>query len=101
GESIDSIIFPQTKTTKPLDKKFPTEVRLRPNYFDKFPDIFVEQKDEQHDVKIVGLTKGNKRAVRYAERVLISDPNLLNWKVFLPESNGSGAIGEVLSTPLT
>ena len=27
-------------------------------------------------------------------------PNLLTWKVLVPESNGSGALGEVLSTPL-
>ncbi|MBR0560785.1 hypothetical protein, partial [Neokomagataea anthophila] len=26
--------------------------------------------------------------------------NLLKYKVFVPKSNGSGAIGEVLSTPL-
>src|SRR5690606_8782763 len=29
------------------------------------------------------------------------DPNIKTWKVFLPKSNGSGALGEVVSTPLT
>ncbi|MEG1718645.1 MAG: DEAD/DEAH box helicase, partial [Bacteroidales bacterium] len=29
-----------------------------------------------------------------------SHQNLLKYKVFVPKSNGSGAIGEVLSTPL-
>lgn len=99
--SIDRIIFPQTKTKRPIDKLFPTELRIRPNYFEKFPDIFVKQKDAQHTIKIVGLEKGNKRTERYARRDVVSDPNLDNWKVFLPESNGSGAIGEVMSTPLT
>ena len=31
---------------------------------------------------------------------IINHPNLNKYKVFLPKSNGSGAIGEVLSTPL-
>ncbi len=99
--SFDRLFFPQTKTKRPIDKLFPTEVRLRPNYFEKFPDIFVKQKDSLHTVKIVGLEKGNRRSERYANRDIINDPNLENWKVFLPKSNGSGAIGEVMSTPLT
>lgn len=100
GQSIESIIYPQSKTTKPLDSKFPTEVRLRPNYFEKFPNIFTKQKDSTHLVKIIGLEKGNKRTERFVNKLIMNDPNLMNWKVFLPESNGSGAIGEVLSTPL-
>lgn len=99
--SIDQIMYPQTKTNVPLDTKFPTEVRLRPNYFDKFPDIFVTNKDAEHPVKIVGLEKGNKRSERFVKRDIINDPNLESWKVFLPKSNGSGALGEVVSTPLT
>ena len=99
-KSIDSIIYPQTKTTIALDSKFPNEVRLRPNYFDKYPDVFLSQRDDNHAMKIVGLTKGNKRAERYVDQTIVADPNLHNWKVFLPESNGSGAIGEVVSTPL-
>lgn len=98
---IEDIVFPQTKTTIGLDDKFPAERRLRPNYFDKYPDEFVTSKDNQHEVKVVGLTKGNKRTERYMRREIVDDENLENWKVFLPKSNGSGAIGEVLSTPLT
>ena len=98
---FDEIIYPQTKTNRQLDNKFPTERRLRPNYFDKFPDVFVKTYDNSHKIKIVGLEKGNKRTVRYAEYNLIDDPNLEKWKVFLPKSNGSGAIGEIISTPLT
>ncbi|MGB4768036.1 MAG: Eco57I restriction-modification methylase domain-containing protein [Candidatus Saccharimonas sp.] len=101
GTSIERIMYPQSKTKDPIDKLFPTELRLRPNYFEKFPDTFRVQKDSDHTVKIVGLEKGNKRAERFASQAIISDPNLENWKVFLPESNGSGALGEVVSTPLT
>ena len=100
-ESIQSIIFPQTKTTIGLDSTFPTERRLRPNYFDKYPSEFKQTKDGDYSVKVIGLTKGNKRAARYMRRAIVDDQNLDNWKVFIPKSNGSGAIGEVMSTPLT
>ncbi|MBK7800093.1 MAG: Eco57I restriction-modification methylase domain-containing protein [Saprospiraceae bacterium] len=97
---FENIILPQTKTNKPIDKLFPTEVRIRPNYFEKFPDIFKVKKDTIYTIKIVGLEKGNKRAERYIKSELIADQNIKNWKVFIPKSNGSGAIGEVISTPL-
>lgn len=97
---ITKIIFPQSKTTEPLDPMFPREVRLRPNYFEKFPEIFLENHDQESTVKIIGLAKGNKRTARFVKKALINDTNMDNWKVFLPESNGSGAIGEVVSTPL-
>lgn len=97
---FEEIILPQTKTNKPIDKLFPTELRIRPNYFEKFPYIFTIKKKGDYTIKIIGLEKGNKRSERYAKSELINDPNLKSWKVFLPESNGSGAFGEVLSTPL-
>lgn len=98
--SIDEIIYPQTKVNMQIDNTFPTERRIRHNWFEKFPDIFVNSRDASHTIKIMGLEKGNKRSERYVNRGLLADSNLENWKVFLPESNGSGAIGEVLSTPL-
>ena len=91
----------ETKTTYPLDKKYPNDLRIAPNFFDRFPEIFVKNKSETHNVKIVGLEKGNKRTERYADGNIINDPKLNKWKVFIPKSNGSGAIGEVMSTPLT
>ena len=42
-----------------------------------------------------------KRTYRFIdEKYLVLPENYNKFKVFLPESNGSGAIGEVLSTPL-
>ena len=42
-----------------------------------------------------------KREYRFINKKYIEDNgNLVRWKVLLPVSNGSGAIGEVLSTPL-
>lgn len=44
----------------------------------------------------------NKRVQRYISEKFIelTHENLANYKVIVPASNGSGAIGEVLSTPL-
>jgi type II restriction enzyme len=74
---------------------------LRTSAFFDLPDVFSRKQDIKHEVKIVGLEKGSKRSERFVSQKMIIDPNLKNWKVFLPESNGSGAIGEVMSTPLT
>jgi superfamily II DNA or RNA helicase len=98
---FEKIILPQTKTKKSIDKLFPTEVRIRPNYFEKFPKIFSVARKNVKDIKIIGLEKGNKRTERYVIDGIIDDSNLMKWKVFIPKSNGSGAIGEVVSTPLT
>ena len=97
---FETIIYPQTKTNVLIDNTFPTERRLRPNYFEKYPNILIRQRSGTHTIQIIGLEKGNKRSLRFMKPEIIDDSNLKNWKVFLPESNGSGTIGEVLSTPL-
>lgn len=74
---------------------------FRTSAFFDLPDVFNEVPSSTHTIKVVGLEKGNKRSERYASRSMMNDRNLDKWKVFLPKSNGSGAIGEVLSTPLT
>ena len=52
------------------------------------------------DIKILGLVK-NIREFRWISSTFLEEhPNLEKWKVLVPKSNGSGAIGEVLSTPL-
>jgi len=63
-------------------------------------ELFSEKKDKLHQIKLVGLIN-NKRIERYVSEDLVNDKDLRKWKVFIPKSNGSGAIGEVLSTPLT
>ena len=97
---FDSIVFANTAPIAPLNPKRPGDKKIRTNAFIELPDIFIDQSDKDHSVKIVGLIR-NVRTQRYVSEELIDDPILDKWKVFLPESNGSGAIGEVLSTPLT
>ena len=72
------------------------------NIFEKLPDIFLDSKpqDGKEYVGFVGLID-NKRYTKWIRRDYIKDhENLEKYKVILPKSNGSGAIGEVLSTPL-
>lgn len=76
---------------------------LTTNIFDKLLNIaFFEEKptDGKEYIQIYGR-KNNNRVFMYIQKDYINPhENLLKWKVFLPKSNGSGAIGEVLSTPL-
>jgi superfamily II DNA or RNA helicase len=64
--------------------------------------VFFETKptDEKQYVRILGLLD-NKRAFYWIDRRYISNPkNFEKYKVILPKANGTGAIGEILSTPL-
>lgn len=53
------------------------------------------------EIAVYGVIK-NKRVQRYIDRKYVdeSHENLAKWKVFVPRANGSGALGEVLTTPL-
>ena len=63
-------------------------------------DIFKEEGNLNDDYKILGIYD-LKRAYRFINQKYIEDhENLHAYKVILPVSNGSGALGEVLSTPL-
>ena len=72
------------------------------NIFGKLDDLFTNEKprDGFDYIKIFGLD-GTKRTSKYIRKDYV-DPheNLMKYKVFVPKSNGTGAIGEVLSTPV-
>ena len=74
--------------------------RFRNNIFEKV-DAFTESPTENDDIKVLGLIN-NKRVWRYIKRkyVDLTHENIFKYKVLVPRSNGSGALGEVLSTPL-
>ena len=74
--------------------------RFRNNAFEKI-STFTETKQYEDDIKVLGILK-NKRVWRYIPRkyVDLQHECLFNYKVLIPRANGSGAIGEVLSTPL-
>lgn len=75
------------------------EKRLTTSIFSTV-DIFTDDKTSEDDVSILGLIK-NQRFYKFINRnYLESHPNLYKWKVILPKSNGSGYLGEILSSPL-
>ncbi len=72
------------------------------NVFERYPEVFFETNpnDGEDYVQIYGRLNG-ERIYRYVKRkYLATHPNLDKWKVFVPGANGTGAIGEVLSTPV-
>lgn len=63
------------------------------------PELFTEQEGADN-IKMLGLI-GGKRTYRYIRRDYVEpNPYLDTYNVFVPEANGTGAIGEVLSTPV-
>lgn len=109
-ESLSSIIFTQIKfDLRELYKDHPEyesiigsngkDKRFRNNIFDKL-DVFHDDRSND-DIEIIGIQK-NQRVWKCIEKkyVDLSHECLDFWKVLVPAANGSGALGEVLSTPL-
>ena len=107
---LSDIIYPQNKfNLNNLYKEYPqlknrigsngNERRLTTSIFG-FNEIFHTQKTHTKDIEILGLIK-NAREFRWIDSTFIENhPCLDKWKVIVPKSNGTGAIGEVLSTPI-
>lgn len=75
---------------------------IKTSAFDRLYSIF--HADKPHDgyeyIQLLGL-QNNKRIYKWVRRDYISEHvSLPKYKVFIPAANGSGALGEVLSTPL-
>lgn len=82
-----------------VSERLGNDKKVISNVFEKLPDLFTEVQGKGQ-IGFYGRL-GSDRCIRYIERKYIEDhPNLEKYKVFVPESNGSGGIGEVLSTPL-
>lgn len=63
---------------------------------------FHNLRQDEQDIRVLGVI-GNKRKYRFISRKYIDlseDNNIDFYKVIIPANNGSGALGEVLSTPL-
>ena len=110
-QSLSDIIYTQTRfNLTALYAKHPeyrniigsngTDKRFRNNIFDKVA-LFSTTRATSTDIPVHGIVK-NKRIIRYIAReyVDMTHENIGKWKVLVPAANGSGALGEVLSTPL-
>lgn len=75
------------------------EKRLTTSIFNQLP-IFSNEKINNNYVQILGLID-NRRIFKWIDRkYLDNQTNFEKFKIIVPKSNGTGAIGEVLSTPL-
>lgn len=111
SQRLSNYIFLQTKfNLENLYRDFPEykkvigsngqDKRFRNNIFEKIP-VFTAEPKSDDDIKVLGLIK-NKRVWRFINRdyVDFSSENFNKYKVLVPRSNGSGSLGEALSTPL-
>jgi hypothetical protein len=111
--SFSSIIFGQEiyKYTEKLHKDYPkAESYLSKNHkydiktsaFDRLGFIFFDEKPDDGNAYIQFLGfQNNKRIFKWVRRDYISEhTSLQKYKVFIPAVSGSGAFGEVLSSPL-
>lgn len=79
-----------------------TAAKITSNAFENLPEIFVdsEQKIDGKAVQIMGRVKG-VREIRWINSKYLQPCEYLDfYNIFVPEANGTGAIGEVLSTPV-
>lgn len=75
------------------------EKRLTTSIFEQL-SVFSDNKISDSQIGVLGLIN-NVRTMKYIERKYIEPHgNLMKYKVIVPKSNGSGALGEVLSTPV-
>ncbi len=109
-DTLNNIIYPQNKfILGELYKDFPflrecigsdgKEKRLTTSIFE-LTEIFKDSRNSNEELCILGLVK-NVRTYKYIlPQYIESHENLMKYKVLVPKSNGTGALGEVLSTPL-
>jgi hypothetical protein len=95
--------FPKFLEIRPKSSIF--DVRFGTDSFTIFADMFSITKDEEHDIEIYGLLPGNKRASRFISKKYLqmndeTSTRIEKWKVLVPSANGSGTIGETISTPI-
>ncbi len=76
--------------------------RIAPSSFERMPKLFTDEKpkDGHEYIRLLGRLN-NKRVYKWFRRDYVKETsNIDKYKVLVPKANGSGAIGEVLSTPL-
>ena len=77
-----------------------TKNKIVSKSFSKMDFAFLDNCKNQDSIKILGLVNA-KRQYKWIDKKYLSLPDSFGkWKVIVPEANGSGVIGEVLSTPI-
>ena len=86
----------------PEELKKTSDPRISTDAFEEMPSLFTEEKpkDGHEYFKLLGNLKGRRVYRWFRIDYYVPVNNLTKFKVVLPNANGSGAIGEVLSTPI-
>jgi hypothetical protein len=87
---------------QPEEIKKTADARIAPSAFERMPKLFTDEKPEDgHEyIRIYGNIKSERFYKWFRKDYVKPVDNLYKYKVMIPKANGSGAIGEVLSTPL-
>lgn len=116
-DSISDIMYVQTKMNlNNIYSDFPDirEKRPKSHQMDKafgsdtfvlFSDVLSDIRTSSDDIELFGLLPGNKRASKFinSKYILNNDSTstkLDKYKILVPKANGSGIIGETISTPV-
>ena len=78
------------------------EYDISTNAFELLPEIFFDDKpnDGREYVQMIGREK-NQRKTKWLRRDYLKEhETFYKWEALVPASNGSGALGEVIPTPL-
>lgn len=74
--------------------------RFRNNIFDKVP-LFSDEPKSDNSIRVYGVVKNRRVWKWFPEKYIdLEHENISKWKVLVARVNGSGAIGEVLSSPI-
>lgn len=87
-EFEERIVSPQTRTY------------MLTNIFSRLPEIFFNIKNSPNDIQMYGREDGNRVYKYINDKYVLSHPNLRKYKVIIPGSNGSGKLGETISSPV-
>lgn len=111
---INTIMYGQNtyKFTSVAHEENPTMIQrlskghsfdITTSVFDKLPDVMLDNKpnnSKENYVRIYGR-QNNERVFKWVKAKYIAEHDSLNkYKVFVPKSNGSGSLGEELSSPI-
>ena len=79
-----------------------SDSRILSGAFERFPPFFFDEKPKNgmEYIQIYGKENGNRTYKWIRKDYVKETTNLYKYKVMVPKANGSGALGEVLSTPL-
>ncbi|MCD7727073.1 MAG: Eco57I restriction-modification methylase domain-containing protein [Ruminococcus sp.] len=87
---------------QPQEMEKVTDPRISAPVFERMPKLFTDEKPDDgfEYIRIFG-NMGKNRVYKWFRKDYLKEiDSLYKYKVFIPKANGSGAIGEVLSTPL-